>query len=154
MRSLTKLAGAAFVGITAATMSVVGAGTASAVDYPAPVPVDPAAFLQGDVAYFSTGAANCSITPAGVVGCDLPGGEYLTQIPFAPVVYDVAIDVPWFPAHPTFGIGGPRGRAGSTPLGGSLSYGGATCYIGFKGSLNCSSMGPSFTVWTPYMTLS
>ncbi|MGB6182350.1 MAG: hypothetical protein WBF79_14000 [Rhodococcus sp. (in: high G+C Gram-positive bacteria)] len=150
MRALVK---AACVVAATVSLSVMGSGTASAIDYPAPVPVDVGPYLQGDVAYFSSGSANCSITPAGVVGCDITSGAFLTQLPFAPRVYDVAIDVPWFPAHPTFGIGGPRGRGGSTPLAGSLTYGGATCLVGFKGALFCSSMGHSFTLWNPYLSV-
>lgn len=92
--------------------------------------------------------------PGGVVGCDLPNGMVLTQVPFTPRVYDVQIDVPWFPAHPTFGIGGPHGRGGSTPLQGSLTYGGARCEIGVKGQLTCTSMGRSFVAWTPYLSVS
>jgi hypothetical protein len=78
---------------------------------------------------------------------------FLTQVPFAPKVYDVQIDVNWFPAHPTFGIGGPRARGGSKPLEGSLTYGGANCSIGVKGSLTCTSMGHSFTAVAPYLTV-
>lgn len=151
MRSITK---AALVGAAALAMSLTGAGVASAIDYPAPVPVSPDAYLQGDTVYFSSGSLNCSIKPTGVVGCDIVGGQFLTQVPFSPKVYDIAIDVPWFPAHPTFGIGGPHGRAGSKQLEGSVSYGGANCQVGFKGALTCTSMGHSFTAWTPYLTVS
>lgn len=150
MLSIKKLVAVAAAGAAAMVLS---AGTASADEYaPAQNPAD---YLQGDTAYFSYGsAANCAMHPGGIVGCDLPNGMIMSQVPFTPRVYDVQIDVPWFPAHPTFGIGGPRGRAGSTPLQGTLSYGGATCEIGVKGQLTCTSMGRSFVAWTPYLNVS
>ncbi|MGU3434998.1 hypothetical protein ACNHUS_18520 [Actinomycetes bacterium M1A6_2h] len=151
MRALPKTV---LVGAAALSLSLSGAGIASAIDYPTTPVVSPDAYLQGNTVYFTSSGLNCSMAPNGVVGCDIPGGMFLTQVPTSPKVYDIAIDVPWFPAHPTFGIGGPRGHGGSTQLEGSLTYGGANCQVGFKGALTCTSMGHSFTAWTPYLTVS
>ena len=151
MRSFTK---ATLIGAAALSLSLTGAGVASAIDFPAPSKTDVGPYLQGDTVYFTAIGLNCSMTPTSVVGCDIPNGMFLTQVPTSPKVYDIAIDVPWFPAHPTFGIGGPHGRPGSAPLDGSITFAGASCQIGFKGSLTCTSMGHSFTAWTPYLTVS
>lgn len=114
-----------------------------------PPAVDPGRYLVGDTAYFSVHSWNCSIRPNGDVGCDIPGGAFMVQVPFAPKVYDVAIDLPFLPAHPTFGIGGPQGRAGSPELTGTLHHAGVKCTFGFKGAFSCHSKGHSFGCGRP-----
>ncbi|MGN2637830.1 hypothetical protein ACWEKT_24915 [Nocardia takedensis] len=94
-----------------------------------------------ETVYFSFSGSNCAIRPNGDVGCDIPGGTNL----FGFTVHDLAIDLPFLPAHPTFGLVGPHGRPGSPPIDGSLTNGGATCTGGGRGALLCTSKGHSFS---------
>lgn len=144
---LTK--GAALLGALAAA-PIMAAGVAQAGPYDPPVQ-NPADYLDGDTAYFSYNQNNCSISKNGDVGCDMPQGYSYTGF-FVPInVNNVAIDLPFLPAHPTFGLTGPLGKAGSKPLAGSLTYAGAHCQRGLKQELTCESKGHSFFLWTPYL---
>ncbi|MGQ4616857.1 hypothetical protein [Nocardia sp. R7R-8] len=121
------------------------------------VEADPADFLDGDTVYFSDwlGQANCAIHPNGDVACDLTAGYRLWGV--VPIT-DIAIDAPFLPAHPTFGLAGQHGRPGSRWItdvprpegvyqGTSLSYAGVTCIGGLpRGATNCTSKGHSFTL--------
>ncbi|UGT62591.1 hypothetical protein [Nocardia asteroides] len=100
-----------------------------------------AAAQPSDTVYFSYGGSNCAIRATGDVGCDIPGGTNL----FGFTVHDLAIDLPFLPAHPTFGLFGPHGRAGSAPIDGTLSNGGASCTGGGRGALFCTAKGHSFS---------
>ncbi|MBF6192631.1 MULTISPECIES: hypothetical protein [Nocardia] len=71
-------------------------------------------------------------------------GRYGTNL-FGFTVYDLAIDLPFLPAHPTFGLTGPHGRADSPPIEGTLTNGGASCTGGGRGALLCTSKGHSFS---------
>lgn len=139
--------------VLAAGLSFAAFGSANALPDPyAPTPVDPANYLVGDTAYFSLiNGANCAIHANGDVGCDFPA-----PVPLAGIlpVTDVSIDVPFLPAHPLFGLGGPHGRPGSPVLGipngskypspASISYAGATCSAPGRGAFTCTSKGHSF----------
>jgi hypothetical protein len=118
-------------------------------------------YLIGDTAYFSVGSVSCGIHANGDVGCDIPAGmaKWYDVIP----VTDLAIDAPFLPAHPTFGVLGPHGRQASPQLpdpngygsilsygstisyGNAISYAGATCFGGGRGAIRCSSKGHSFS---------
>lgn len=135
----------AFAGLTtmvaAAAISMVGTGTASA------DALNPNDYKIGDTVYFNAGYAQCSIKPDGTTGCDIAAGiaRWLNIIP----VTDLAIDVAFLPAHPTFGLFGPYGRSDSRPLpntayGSTISYAGATCIAGGRGGIKCTSKGHSF----------
>ncbi|MBY8861341.1 hypothetical protein K7711_33035 [Nocardia sp. CA2R105] len=136
-----------FVGVAVAAVAVSMAGTAGANAAPPSVDVTP--YLVGTTAYFSVDGANCSIESNGDVGCDIPAGmaKWYNVIP----VTDLAIDLPVLPAHPTFGLFGQHGRAGSPVLpegdgyGSTISYAGATCSGGGRGAISCSSKGHSFS---------
>ena len=130
--------------LAAAPILATGAAHASSYDPPVQNPAD---YLDGDTAYFSYNDNNCSIAKNGDVGCDLPSGYFLGSTK----VFDVVIDQPALPAHSTGGLGGPHGKAGSKPLGGSLTYAGAHCEVGIKRQLTCESKGHSFVLWTPYL---
>ncbi|MGV9674870.1 hypothetical protein ACWDSJ_06295 [Nocardia sp. NPDC003482] len=101
----------------------------------------PAQAVDNDTVYFSYAGSNCSIHANGDVGCDIPGGTnlYGIQVP------DLAIDLPFLPAHPTFGLTGPHGIAGSPQISGTLTNGGASCTGGGRGALYCTSKGHSFS---------
>ncbi|MEV5652729.1 hypothetical protein AB0L57_31145 [Nocardia sp. NPDC052254] len=146
-----------FVGAAAAAVAVACAGTgvASADPFVAangPTVQNPADYLVGDTVYFSAGYANCSMHPNGDVGCDIsPGIANLWGIP----ITNLAIDLPFLPAHPTFGLTGALGRADSRSIGsgpssdgydygGVINYGGATCSAGGRGAVQCNSKGHSF----------
>ncbi|WP_227984676.1 hypothetical protein [Nocardia spumae] len=146
-----------FIGAAAAAVAVAGVGTgvASADPFVAangPTVQNPADYLVGDTVYFSAGYANCSMRPNGDVGCDIsPGIANLWGIP----ITNLAIDLPFLPAHPTFGLTGALGRPGSRSIGsgpaadgydygGTISYGGATCSGGGRGAVSCTSKGHSF----------
>lgn len=114
--------------------------------------------------YFSMGPFQCAISPDGTVGCDTSsptlmsikvGGTYL-PIPFQ--VSQVVIDVPWAPAHPGFAAGTPYTLPGGNPnisavatghdmWGPSISYAGATCAVGFHGSVTCQSKGHAWSYY-------
>lgn len=136
-----------FVGVAVATLAVSMAGTAVA-DAASPG-VDVTPYMVGTTAYFSADGANCSIQSNGDVGCDIPAGmaKWYNVIP----VTDLSIDLPFLPAHPTFGLVGQHGRAGSLALpqgdgyGSTISYAGATCSGGGRGAVSCSSKGHSFS---------
>ncbi|MVU82915.1 hypothetical protein GPX89_37475 [Nocardia sp. ET3-3] len=116
-------------------------------------------FLDGDTLYFADwlGTTTCAIHANGDVGCDLqPGYTLFGFIPVSDVVID---STPILPAHPTFGLGGTHGRAGSrwitdVPRDGSvyqgtrIDYAGVTCIGGLPhgGALNCTSKGHKFTL--------
>ncbi|MEU1993844.1 hypothetical protein ABZ511_05275 [Nocardia gamkensis] len=116
----------------AAALSIAGAGLAGAT---------PAQTVDDDTVYFSYASSNCAIHSNGDVGCDIPYGTNLYGI----TVYDLAIDLPFLPAHPTFGLTGSHGVAGSPPIAGTLTNGGASCTGGGRGALSCSSKGHSFS---------
>ncbi|MGW4715134.1 hypothetical protein [Nocardia sp. NPDC004260] len=122
------------VGTVAAfvSCSMVGAAGAGAV---------PAQSVDEGTVYFSYASSNCAIRSNGDVGCDIPFGTNL----FGFTVYDLAIDLPFLPAHPTFGLSGAHGRAGSPPIDGTLTNGGASCTGGGRGALICTSKGHSFS---------
>ncbi|WP_405487919.1 hypothetical protein [Nocardia sp. NBC_00511] len=112
--------------------------------------VNVADYLIGDTAYFSSTDSLCSIDKSGNVGCDIQPGvaKWLNMIP----VTDLAIDVSFLPAHPTFGVFGPHGRSDSRDLGqgpvgygSTIDYAGATCHGGGRGGITCSSKGHSFS---------
>lgn len=141
--------------VAAIAISMAGGAVAGAEPFVAangPTVQNPADFLVGDTVYFNAGYANCSIHPNGDVGCDIsPGIATLFGVP----INNVAIDLPFLPAHPTFGLTGPLGRAGSRPFdpgpsvdgydyGGVITYGGATCSAGGRGAVQCSSKGHTF----------
>ncbi|MFC8042844.1 hypothetical protein [Nocardia sp. NPDC057353] len=128
MRMRTVLVASAAV----AAVSLSGAGAASA------SPVDE---IDGHTVYFSYSGSNCAIRSNGDVGCDIPGGTNL----FGFTVHDLAIDLPFLPAHPTFGLFGPHGRPGSPAIDGTLTNGGASCTGGGRGALSCTSKGHSFS---------
>ncbi|MGW4767953.1 hypothetical protein ACWEO2_07920 [Nocardia sp. NPDC004278] len=139
-----------FVGaaVAVATVSLASGGVASAAD------LDPAPYLVGDTVYFSYGnMASCAMHPNGDVGCDIQPGtaRWFGILP----VTDLAIDLPFLPAHPTFGQHGMAGSPGlaldpstSTnpyPGNATISYGGATCVgSGARAELSCRSKGHSF----------
>lgn len=131
--------------VAALAVSMTGVGAANA----APPTVDVTPYLVGTTAYFSVDGANCGIQANGAVGCDIPAGmaKWYNVIP----ITDLSIDVSFLPAHPTFGLFGPHGRAGSPALpegdgyGSTISYAGATCSGGGRGAISCSSMGHSFS---------
>lgn len=135
----------AFAGmaVAAAAISMVGASTANA------DAVNPNDYMIGDTVYFNTGPAQCSIKSDGTAGCDIAPGiaKWLNMIP----VTDLAIDVPFLPAHPTFGVFGPYGRSDASTLpqgngyGSTISYAGATCSGGGRGAIQCNSKGHSFS---------
>ncbi len=131
--------------IAALAMTTIGAGVANA----GSPSVDPTPYLVNGTAYFSVGSVNCDIQSNGDVGCDIPAGiaKWYDVIP----VTDLAIDLPFLPAHPTFGLLGPHGRPGSLGLpasygdaGSSITYAGATCSGGGRGGIYCTSKGHSF----------
>lgn len=141
--------------VAAVAISMAGGAVAGAQPFVAangPTVQNPADYLVGDTVYFSAGYANCSMHPNGDVGCDIsPGIAYLFGIP----INNVAIDLPFLPAHPTFGLTGPLGRAGNRSIdsgpasdgydyGGVINYGGATCSAGGRGAVQCSSKGHTF----------
>lgn len=152
-RSRMARASAILAGALLAATALAAPAGAQEINFEPPA-VDPGPYLVGDTAYFSVGSWNCSIRPNSDVGCDLPGGAFMSQVPFAPRVYDVAIDLPFLPAHPTFGIGGPQGRDGSPQLTGTLHHAGVKCTFGFKGVFSCHSKGHSFALWPPTLTVS
>lgn len=127
--SLRNLAAPA---VFAAALTVAGTAVASAT---------PAQATADDTVYFRYASSNCSIHSNGDVGCDIPHGTNL----FGFTVYDLAIDLPFLPAHPTFGLTGPHGRADSPPIEGTLTNGGASCTGGGRGALLCTSKGHSFS---------
>jgi hypothetical protein len=152
-----------FLGTAVAAVAVTLTGTAVAsatpdVNNPNLIEADPADFMVGDTVYFSgwLGASNCAIHPNGDVGCDLSPGHTLWGI--VPIS-DVAIDIPFLPAHPTFGSAGAHGRPGSRWItdvprpegkvyqGTRISYAGVTCIGGLpKGAgVTCVAKGHSFT---------
>ncbi|WP_157170837.1 hypothetical protein [Nocardia araoensis] len=101
----------------------------------------PAQTVDDGTVYFSYASSNCSIHSNGDVGCDIPFGTNL----FGFTVYDLAIDLPFLPAHPTFGLTGSHGVPGSPPIAGTLTNGGASCTGGGRGALLCTSKGHSFS---------
>ncbi|WP_327145342.1 hypothetical protein [Nocardia sp. NBC_01327] len=128
--------------VAAAAISMVGTGTANA------DAVNPNDYLIGDTVYFNVGYAQCSIKPDGTAGCDIQSGiaKWLNVIP----VTDLVIDVPFLPAHPTFGVFGPYGRGDAnslpnTEISSTITYAGATCYGGGRGAIGCNSKGHSFS---------
>ncbi|MBY8864073.1 hypothetical protein K7711_46975 [Nocardia sp. CA2R105] len=134
----------AFVGAAAAAaaMSMLGVTTAHA------DAVNPNDYMIGDTVYFNVGYAQCSIKPDGTTGCDIAPGiaKWLGIVP----VSDLAIDVAFLPAHPTFGLLGPYGRSDAKSLPNSefsstISYAGATCSGGGRGGVGCTSKGHSFS---------
>ncbi len=141
--------------LAAVAISMFGAGAATAAPEISPTAgtvLNPADYLVGDTVYFSAGYANCSMHPNGDVGCDInPGVANLYGIP----INNLAIDLPFLPAHPTFGLTGPLGRPGSRSIdpgpaadgydyGGTINYGGASCSGGGRGAITCYSKGHSF----------
>ncbi|MGW5106649.1 hypothetical protein [Nocardia sp. NPDC004123] len=134
----------AFAGmaVAAAAISMACAGTANA------DAVNPNDYMIGDTVYFNVGPAQCSIKSDGTTGCDIASGiaRWLNMIP----VTDLAIDVPFLPAHPTFGVFGPYGRSDANTLpqgngyGSTITYAGATCSGGGRGGILCNSKGHSF----------
>jgi len=139
-----------FVGATIAALAISTAGAAVANATPGEATsVDVAPYLVGTTAYFTVDGANCGIQASGAVGCDIPAGvaKWFDVIP----ITDLAIDLPFLPAHPTFGLVGSYGRPGSLALpdpggyGSIISYAGATCSGGGRGAVSCSSMGHSFS---------
>ncbi|WP_159846878.1 hypothetical protein [Nocardia sp. CY41] len=146
----------AAVGVTMTGTTV--AAAAPDMNNPNLIQADPADFMVGDTVYFSgwLGSSNCAIHPNGDVGCDLSPGHTLWGI--VPIS-DVAIDVPFLPAHPTFGLGGPHGRPGSRWItdvprpegkvyqGTRISYAGVICIGGLPrgAGVACTSKGHSFT---------
>lgn len=142
--------------VAAVAISLAGNAVASADD--GLTEADPADFMVGDTVYFSDwlGSPTCAIHANGDVGCDLSSGSRLWGV--LPIA-DVTIDVPFLPAHPTFGLAGRHGQPGSRWItdvprddrvyaGTRLSYAGATCIGGRpKGApLTCTSKGHTFTL--------
>lgn len=136
----------AVLGMATAAIAVSLAGTATA----GADPVNPNDYLIGNTVYFNAGPAQCSIGPDGTTGCDIAPGiaKWLDMIP----VTDLAIDVPFLPAHPTFGVFGAYGRSdaqwlgqGPNGYGSTISYAGATCSGGGRGGISCNSKGHSFS---------
>ncbi|MEC3920242.1 hypothetical protein [Nocardia sp. CDC160] len=134
----------AFAGTALATVaiSMIGTGTASA------EALNPNDFLIGDTVYFNAGYAQCSIKPDGTTGCDIAPGiaKWLNMIP----VTDLAIDLAFLPAHPTFGLLGPHGRSDAnslpvTEFSSTITYAGATCTGGGRGGIQCVSKGHTFS---------
>ncbi|MBL1073065.1 hypothetical protein JK358_01520 [Nocardia sp. 2] len=119
MRKAGTFLGAALLSAAAV---VSGSGTASASTW-----VDPAEYLVGDTVYFAGTMGGCTIKPNGDVGCDLNGTGTWYFIP----VKDLAIDVAFLPAHPTFGAFGRYSRPGAKgmPMNETsmINYAGATC---------------------------
>jgi hypothetical protein len=147
------------LGAAAVALSLTSFGIANALPNPyAVTPVDPGAYLVGDTVYFSTGnLTNCAIHVNGDVGCDLGQPTPLDGFVIPISVTDLAINVPFLPAHPEFGLTGPHGRPGSPQLGiwdnggwlaASVSYAGATCEApgNGRGALSCTSKGHRFGV--------
>lgn len=145
------------VAVTVAAVSLGSVGIAGAIPDPyAPVPVNPNNYLVGDTVYFSVGGDNCAIHPNGDVGCDFASSERLNGFIFPIPVNDLAIDIPFLPAHPEFGLTGPHGRPGSPSItvdaaghwqAGSITYGGATCQAGYRGAWGCTSKGHGFNLF-------
>ncbi|MBF6330360.1 hypothetical protein [Nocardia transvalensis] len=124
-----------------------------------------------DAVFFRYGDVNCSITRAGVVGCDLGDNvSYVSQripaldsgsapefnLPYPFKVREVVIDSPALPAHPTLGPGTSHTLPGGNPdwysvsqergpMSHQLDFGGATCSsIEFHtGRFGCSINGHS-----------
>ncbi|MGW4125153.1 hypothetical protein [Nocardia sp. NPDC004711] len=125
-------------------------------------PTDPSGFLIGDTAFFNIGGFNCSIAANGIVGCDInpagvlmyvslagPNGQ-VYPVPYAPAAI---IDNTAWPAHPEWSGGGHTQPGGNQALPSSgdawspasISYAGATCTQGYRGGVQCSSMGHQFS---------
>ncbi len=151
--------------IAAVALSMAGGAVATAAPATtatAATAVNPADYLVGDTVYFSIGSVNCSMHTNGDVGCDIPAG--IANFYGLPIT-NLAIDLPFLPAHPTFGLTGPLGRPDSRSLdvgpaadgydyGGVINYGGATCSGGGRGAITCSSKGHSFSFGWSGTTLS
>ncbi|MGY2121089.1 hypothetical protein ACW9HJ_06510 [Nocardia gipuzkoensis] len=118
--------------VLAAALTLAGTAVASAA---------PAQTVDDGTVYFRYASSNCAIHSNGDVGCDIPYGTNL----FGFTIYDLVIDLPFLPAHPTFGLTCPHGRADSPPIAGTLTNGGASCTGGGRGALVCTSKGHSFS---------
>ncbi|WP_330179008.1 hypothetical protein OHB26_21145 [Nocardia sp. NBC_01503] len=138
----------AFFGVAMAAAAVALAGTSVAHADSDEVNVND--YLIGDTAYFNTGIASCSIKANGDVGCDIQSGiaKWLNIIP----ITDLAIDMPFLPAHPTFGAFGHYGRSDAQVLGGgpigygsTINYAGASCHGGGRGGFSCTAKGHGFS---------
>ncbi|WP_019926825.1 hypothetical protein [Nocardia sp. BMG111209] len=136
-------AAVAATGLAVAGGAVAGASPLRATD----LQVDPGPYLVGDTAYFSAGSADCAIHADGSVGCDMPAGvaRWYDILP----VTDLAIDIPFLPAHPEWVR---HGRPGSPSLpsdangyDSTISYAGASCNGGGRGAISCTSKGHSFS---------
>ncbi|MFF2551801.1 hypothetical protein ACFVUS_12425 [Nocardia sp. NPDC058058] len=117
---------------------------------------------DGDTQYFNIGGFNCSITGAGVVGCDVnpaasvmyvslsgPQGQQF-PVPYVPAVI---IDNGSWPAHPEWSGGNAHTLPGGNPAlpfsgdnftPARIDYAGATCTQGYRGAVQCTSMGHQF----------
>lgn len=123
--------------------------------------IDPAPYVDGnEVAWFNMAGNNCSITPNGVVGCDLPSpalimsmtlGGMTIPVPYVPAV---AIDTAYFPSHPQWTSNGshtqPGGNAvivpGVNQYTTSVFYAGTTCTVSVRNDVVCSGMSHEFRV--------
>ncbi|MET7771758.1 hypothetical protein [Nocardia sp. NPDC005366] len=132
--------------IAALALSMGGAATANAAPIQA-ADIEVSPYLVGDSVYFSVGDVNCAMHANGDVGCDIPAGiaKWFNIIP----VTDLAIDIPFLPAHPSFTTHGRPGSPGlpsdANGYASTISYGGATCFGGGRGAIGCSSKGHSFS---------
>ncbi|MTE15572.1 hypothetical protein [Nocardia aurantiaca] len=131
--------------VAAVAVTLAGNAVASA----DPIPLNPDDYKVGDTVYFAANASGCQIRPTGDVGCWYgAGGAGWFGLP----VSDLVIDLPFLPAHPSFGLWGEVARPGakSFPLDDgtyTLSYAGATCTVtgGAHFTTTCTSKGHSFT---------
>jgi hypothetical protein len=144
MRVRTILGAAvAVAGMSMAGTAVAGAAPMRAAD----APVDVTPYLVGDTAYFNVGIADCAIHADGSVGCDIEPGiaRWYGLLP----VTDLAIDIPFLPAHPEWiqhgQPGSPALPANSIGYDSTITYAGATCSGGGRGGVACSSKGHAFS---------
>lgn len=103
--------------------------------------------------YFHYGDRNCAIMPDGTIGCDLDNIQ-MVNLPIGP--WGIAVPAIQYVADPnpratydfsrpyTLGGGNPelaQVANGSGPFGPRLSYAGAFCEAGFRGTLHCVARG-------------
>ncbi|MEV0354916.1 hypothetical protein AB0H71_02535 [Nocardia sp. NPDC050697] len=140
-----KISSALGAAVAVLAVTAGAAGTAGAAPIRA-AEVELSPYLAGDTVYFSTGGVNCAIHANGDVGCDIPPGvaRWFDLFP----ITDLAIDIPFLPAHPAFRThgrpGSPQLPPGPNGYASTISYAGATCYGGGRGGTGCSSKGHSF----------
>ncbi|WP_405138800.1 hypothetical protein [Nocardia sp. NBC_01388] len=123
--------------------------------------IDPTPYVDGNgVAWFNIAGNNCSITPDGTVGCDLPSPAPVMQmivwgttlpVPYVPAV---VIDSNAVPAHPQWNSNGSHTQPGGNPpivpgvnqYTTSIFYAGTTCTVSVRNDAVCSGMSHEFRI--------